>query len=65
MVKSVGIGPWSAGLSFGDSTLSFIALWIGQAVVAGRGLPLLVVNSFFFFFFCGKVGRGKGEEKKL
>ena len=35
MVKSVGVGPWGAGLSFGDSTLGFLAAWIGHAAAAG------------------------------
>ena len=35
MVKSVGVGPWGAGLSFGDSTLGFLAMWIGHAAAAG------------------------------
>lgn len=35
VVKSVGVGPWGAGLSFGDSTLGFLAAWIGHAAAAG------------------------------
>ncbi len=35
MVKSVGVGPWGAGLSFGDSNLGFLAAWIGHAAAAG------------------------------
>lgn len=35
VVKSVGVGPWGAGLSFGDSTLGFLAMWIGHAAAAG------------------------------
>ncbi|CAK9084108.1 Hypothetical protein SCF082_LOCUS39907 [Durusdinium trenchii] len=35
VVKSIGIGPWGAGLSFGDSSLSFFAIWIGHAAAAG------------------------------
>lgn len=35
VVKSVGVGPWGAGLSLGDSTLGFLAMWIGHAAAAG------------------------------
>jgi hypothetical protein len=31
-VRSVGSGPWSAGLTFGDSQLGILAMWIGHAL---------------------------------
>lgn len=45
VVKSVGAGPWMAGLWFGDSQVGVLAMWIGQALAAqswgGSGaLPL-------------------------
>lgn len=43
LVRSVGTGPWMAGLWWGDSQLGFLAAWIGQAIAArtwGRALPL-------------------------
>lgn len=42
VVKSIGIGPWGAGLSFGDSSLSFFAIWIGHAAAAGGVRDVLV-----------------------
>jgi len=39
LVKSIGVGPWSAGFSFGDSALSFMAMWIGHASAAGTWGP--------------------------
>ena len=38
VVKSVGVGHWGAGLSFGDSTLGFLAMWIGHAAAAGQAV---------------------------
>ena len=32
LVASVGSGPWGAGLWWGDSQISLLAAWIGQAV---------------------------------
>ena len=43
LVRSVGSGPWGAGLGWGDSQVSLLAAWIGQALAAqtdGRRLPL-------------------------
>jgi len=34
VAKSIGAGPWSAGLSYGDSQLGMLAMWIGHAVAA-------------------------------
>jgi len=34
VVKSIGTGPWSSGLAFGDSQLDLLAIWIGQALAA-------------------------------
>lgn len=34
LVRSIGTGPWGAGLWFGDSQLMFLASWIGQAAAA-------------------------------
>lgn len=31
-VRSVGSGPWSAGLTFGDSQLGILAMWIAHAL---------------------------------
>lgn len=42
-VKSIGTGPWLAGLWFGDSQLGLLASWLGQAAAAatwGGTLPL-------------------------
>ena len=33
-VSSFGSGPWGAGLWWGDSQLSLLAAWIGQAIAA-------------------------------
>eukprot|EP00933_Yihiella_yeosuensis_P027564 TRINITY_DN21461_c0_g1_i1.p1 TRINITY_DN21461_c0_g1~~TRINITY_DN21461_c0_g1_i1.p1 ORF type:complete len:693 (-),score=119.14 TRINITY_DN21461_c0_g1_i1:72-2150(-) len=35
LVKSIGAGPWLAGLWWGDSHLGFLAVWLGQAIAAG------------------------------
>ncbi|CAJ1350660.1 unnamed protein product, partial [Effrenium voratum] len=35
LVTSVGVGPWAAGLSFGDPSMGFLAMWVGQAAAAG------------------------------
>jgi len=43
VVTSVGVGPWGAGLWWGDSQVSFMAMWIGHALAAstwGHSLPL-------------------------
>mmetsp|Transcript_120798 Transcript_120798/g.313649 ORF Transcript_120798/g.313649 Transcript_120798/m.313649 type:complete len:675 (+) Transcript_120798:49-2073(+) len=43
VVSSVGVGPWGAGLWWGDSQLGFLASWIGHAIAAmtwGQSLPL-------------------------
>mmetsp|Transcript_39515 Transcript_39515/g.113701 ORF Transcript_39515/g.113701 Transcript_39515/m.113701 type:complete len:654 (+) Transcript_39515:59-2020(+) len=44
LIRSVGTGPWGAGLWFGDSQISFLASWIGHAAAVktwGAGdLPL-------------------------
>mmetsp|Transcript_28779 Transcript_28779/g.46202 ORF Transcript_28779/g.46202 Transcript_28779/m.46202 type:complete len:622 (+) Transcript_28779:55-1920(+) len=34
LVKSIGAGPWLAGLWWGDSHLGFLAAWLGQAIAA-------------------------------
>lgn len=34
LAKSVGAGPWLAGLWWGDSQLGFLAAWLGQAIAA-------------------------------
>mmetsp|Transcript_31503 Transcript_31503/g.80314 ORF Transcript_31503/g.80314 Transcript_31503/m.80314 type:complete len:678 (+) Transcript_31503:64-2097(+) len=34
LVKSIGTGPWLAGLWWGDSQLGFLAVWLGQAIAA-------------------------------
>jgi len=34
LVRSVGTGPWLAGLWWGDSQLGFLASWLGQAIAA-------------------------------
>lgn len=34
LVKSIGTGPWLAGLWFGDSQLGLLASWLGQAAAA-------------------------------
>ena len=51
LVKSVGVGPWGSGLSFGDSTLGFLAAWIGHAAAAGG---LLVIGDV-------RLGRNLGR----
>jgi len=41
--RSLGAGPWLAGLWWGDSQLGFLAAWLGQALAAhtwGQPLPL-------------------------
>ncbi|CAE6972498.1 unnamed protein product [Symbiodinium natans] len=41
--RSVGAGPWLAGLWWGDSQLGFLAAWLGQVLAAhtwGQPLPL-------------------------
>lgn len=43
VVKSVGTGPWLAGLWWGDSQLGLLASWLGHAIAAstwGGALPL-------------------------
>lgn len=43
VVGSLGVGPWGAGLWWGDSQLGFLASWIGHAIAAatwGQSLPL-------------------------
>lgn len=43
VVRSVGTGPWLAGLWWGDSQLGMLASWLGHAIAAqswGGGLPL-------------------------
>jgi len=43
VVTSIGVGPWGAGLWWGDSQISWLASWIGHAAAArtwGRDLPL-------------------------
>jgi len=43
LVHSIGAGPWLAGLWWGDSHLGFLAMWLGQAIVAqtwDESLPL-------------------------
>lgn len=44
VVRSIGTGPWLAGLWWGDSQLGMLATWIGHAIAAetwGKGgLPL-------------------------
>lgn len=32
VVRSVGTGPWMAGLWWGDSQLGMIASWLGQGL---------------------------------
>mmetsp|Transcript_20456 Transcript_20456/g.36720 ORF Transcript_20456/g.36720 Transcript_20456/m.36720 type:complete len:630 (-) Transcript_20456:42-1931(-) len=34
LVRSIGAGPWLAGLWWGDSQLGLLAMWIGQAMAA-------------------------------
>jgi len=34
LVKSVGTGPWLAGLWWGDSQLGWLAVWLGHAIAA-------------------------------
>ncbi|CAE8636235.1 unnamed protein product [Polarella glacialis] len=34
VVKSIGAGPWVAGLSWGDSQLGVLAMWLGHALAA-------------------------------
>merc|ERR1719210_2421972 len=34
VVSSVGVGPWLAGLWWGDSQLGFLASWLGHAIAA-------------------------------
>ena len=48
VVKSLGVGPWGAGLSFGDSELGFLATWIGHAAAAGVGLLIFTVKLAVF-----------------
>ena len=38
VIKSIGVGPWGGGLSFGDSAVGFLAMWIGHAAAAGHVL---------------------------
>mmetsp|Transcript_168117 Transcript_168117/g.534927 ORF Transcript_168117/g.534927 Transcript_168117/m.534927 type:complete len:687 (-) Transcript_168117:80-2140(-) len=44
VVTSLGVGPWGAGLWWGDSQVSLLASWIGHAMAAqtwdGQPLPL-------------------------
>lgn len=44
LVQSVGVGPWLAGLWWGDSQLGLLAVWIGHAIAAStwgdNGLPV-------------------------
>jgi hypothetical protein len=34
VVRSLGSGPWLAGLQWGDSQLAFLAMWLGHAIAA-------------------------------
>mmetsp|Transcript_62269 Transcript_62269/g.181915 ORF Transcript_62269/g.181915 Transcript_62269/m.181915 type:complete len:670 (-) Transcript_62269:187-2196(-) len=44
LVGSIGVGPWLAGLWWGDSQLGLLAVWLGHAIAAptwkGGSLPL-------------------------
>eukprot|EP00929_Paragymnodinium_shiwhaense_P001205 TRINITY_DN101427_c0_g1_i1.p1 TRINITY_DN101427_c0_g1~~TRINITY_DN101427_c0_g1_i1.p1 ORF type:complete len:750 (+),score=136.75 TRINITY_DN101427_c0_g1_i1:64-2313(+) len=43
LVKSIGSGPWLAGLWWGDSHLGFLASWLGHAIASrtwGSPLPI-------------------------
>jgi len=43
LVKSMGAGPWLAGLWWGDSQAGLLAMWLGHAIAAptwGQPLPL-------------------------
>jgi len=44
VVRSVGTGPWTSGLRFGDSQVDVLAIWLGQALASkswGDGALLL------------------------
>lgn len=41
LVRSIGAGPWLAGLWFGDSQVGILSMWLGQAIAAPTwGQPL-------------------------
>jgi len=59
LVHSIGAGPWLAGLWWGDSHLGFLAMWLGQAVVAptwGEPLPSLPLDYYIYSDFTENPG---------
>mmetsp|Transcript_119743 Transcript_119743/g.346096 ORF Transcript_119743/g.346096 Transcript_119743/m.346096 type:complete len:597 (-) Transcript_119743:322-2112(-) len=54
LVRSVGTGPWLAGLWWGDSQLGFLAVWLGQAIAAstwGDAVAPLPVDFYMYSAF--------------
>lgn len=56
MVKSIGTGPWLAGLWFGDSHLGFLASWIGQAAAAATWGGSLALDYYIYSSFTENPG---------
>lgn len=46
IVRSIGTGPWGAGVWFGDSQQYFLVVWLATSLLAGLSLDYYVYDHF-------------------
>lgn len=51
LVRSIGTGPWLAGLWFGDSQLGFLSSWLGHAMAARTWGDILPLDYYIYSAF--------------
>ena len=51
LVKSIGTGPWLAGLWWGDSQMALLASWIGHALVQATWTVSLPLDYYLYSTF--------------
>lgn len=57
LVGSIGVGPWLAGLWWGDSQLGLLAVWLGHAIAAGTwGATALPLDYYMYSSFTENPG---------
>jgi len=56
VVGSIGTGPWTSGLRFGDSQIDVLAVWLGQALASQSWKNGVYLDFYLYSYFTENPG---------